>query len=73
MNAISAALAGMHSALSRFDRASNAIARSTSGVGDDDLANAIVDQIQAKVEFRANAQTLRAADEMARTILDLKV
>jgi flagellin-like hook-associated protein FlgL len=73
MNAMAISLQGMNSAISRFDRASEKLVQSTSGATSDDPAAAIVEQIEARVQFKASLATMRAADEMTRAILDIKV
>ena len=70
MNPISA-IAGISNATYRFERASQRLLESTSGVSNDDPAEAIVDMVQAKTQFRANIATLRAADDMTATLLDI--
>ena len=73
INAISAWLGGMNDAVSRFNRASQNLLEGTSGASDADPVAAIVDQMQAKVQFKASAVTLRAADEMMSSLLDIIV
>jgi len=73
IDAISSALSGLHNATARFNRASQTLIESTSGVSNADPATAIVDSIQAKAEFQASAFTLKTADEMQRSLLDIVV
>mgnify|MGYP000877331479 FL=1 len=72
MNAIFAiAVSGMNDALSRFSRASEKVVQSTSGAANDNLPEAITEQIEAKTAFIANAHTIRIADDMMRALLDI--
>ncbi|MCE9578880.1 MAG: flagellar hook protein FlgE [Deltaproteobacteria bacterium] len=64
---IAAGVAGMSSAVNRFDRAA---ARTASPGGADDVG-AVVDQIAAKNDFAANVAVVRTADEMVGTLLDI--
>lgn len=66
MDAVNIASAGLMAAASRFD----ASARRTAEAPLDDLAGEIVERISAEVSFKANAQVIRAADEMTGTLLD---
>jgi hypothetical protein len=65
------AITGISNATARFDRASQRLLDSVSGVSSDDPAQAIVEQIQAKAQLKASVQTLRIADEMTATLLDI--
>ncbi|HZZ36410.1 MAG TPA: flagellar hook protein FlgE [Caulobacteraceae bacterium] len=70
MNPISA-IAGISNATARFELASQSLLESVSGLSDDDPAQAIVEQLQAKAQLKASVQTLRVADEMTATLLDI--
>jgi flagellar basal body rod protein FlgG len=73
MDAISAATAGMRSAISSFDTASANVTNAFSGASNADPATAIVDQTMAGVQFRASAATLKVADDMYKSLLDIMV
>ena len=67
MNALSIAAAGMAAAADRFD----ASARRTAAAPLDDLGGEIVERLGAELDFTANAAVIRAADDMAGTLLDM--
>jgi hypothetical protein len=70
MNPISA-IAGISNASLRFERASQRLLESVNGLSNEDPAVPIVDQIEAKTQFTASVRTLRVADEMTATLLDI--
>lgn len=65
------AISGIANATQRFERASQQLVEAVSGVSNEDPAQAIVSQIEAKTAFTANVKVLRAADEMTRSLLDI--
>lgn len=67
MQALSIAAAGLTTAQNRFDNS----ARRTAAAPLDNLAEEIVERIQAKTAFSANATVLRTADDMTGTLLDI--
>jgi hypothetical protein len=70
MQAINSATAGLMAATQRLD----ASARRTASWGMDsnvDLAKEAVEQIEAKVAFKANAEVIRTADKMTGVLLDM--
>ena len=67
MQALSIAAAGLTTAQNRFDNS----ARRTAAAPLDNLAEKIVERIQAKTAFSANATVLRTADDMTGTLLDI--
>ena len=73
MNATARALQGKTAAISRFDRASVNLLRSRSGAAVDDTAATLAAPIEARAHFRASVAALRAADDMTRALLDIKV
>lgn len=73
MNPISAASAGMISAASRFDQASLNVVQATAPNAQTDPATAIVGQISAKTQFEASAKTLKVADQMFQSTLNILV
>lgn len=70
MSIAPAATLAITNALSRFDRASEKLVDATSG-GDEDAAEAIVEQIEAKAQFSAGVSTVRIADAMMVELLKL--
>ncbi|MEZ5939425.1 MAG: hypothetical protein R3C52_14600 [Hyphomonadaceae bacterium] len=72
MDAISASLSGVNTAIDRFERASNDIVRSASGASDASLVDAVVETVQAEAQLRANVSVMGVANEMYATLLDIK-
>jgi len=71
MNPIATARYGLMAAEQRFAASASRVAR----LGDDDsvdLGHEAAEQIQAKTAFSANAQVIRVADQMWRSLLDLQ-
>ncbi len=66
ISAISSAMSGMATAVSRFDRASARIAQPEPG---DPIADR-VEQLIAHHAFVANLATIRTADDMIGTLID---
>jgi len=73
VSAISAASSGLLRAVEAIDRASRQVVQRTSGADAGDPTEAIVDIVEAKHAFAANAASLRAADETNRQLLDILV
>ena len=73
MDAISASLAGITAATRRFDRASTDLVRSFSDASAPSVETSIVDMLSSEFQFKASLATLRAADEMLGTLLDIRV
>jgi hypothetical protein len=67
ISAIGSAMSGMTSALGRFDRASARIAQPDPA----DPVRDRVDQITAQHSFEANLATVRTADDMIGSLLDI--
>lgn len=68
MQALSIAAAGMADARLRFETSARHTAQAAPL---DNLAEDVVEQIQAKTAFKANAAVLRTADDMTGTLLDI--
>lgn len=68
MDALSSAVHGMRAGFDRLDRTAGRIARDADGAA---LAANMVDLLRARHEVRANAAVVRAADDLAGTILDV--
>jgi flagellar hook protein FlgE len=66
MDAISIATAGLTRAT---DRLTASAIRTVAP--DADLGREVVEQVQAKTDFKANLAVIRAADEMTGTLLDM--
>jgi flagellar hook-associated protein FlgK len=69
ISSINSAMSGMAEAAGRFDRASARIARPQP----DDLVRDRVEQITAQHAFAANVATVRTADEMIGSLIDIVV
>ena len=67
IQAIGSAMSGIASATTRFDRASARIAQPEP----DDLIGDRVDQIVAQHDLSANLATIRTADEMIGSLIDI--
>jgi len=64
------AVAGVQAASNRFGAAAQATVADPTG---DQAAQNIVGQITAKADFTANLKVLQVADEMQKSLLDIKV
>jgi hypothetical protein len=67
ISSLGSAVAGMTSAMDRFDRASDRIAQPSPP----DLIGDRVEQITAQHAFEANIATVRTADEMIGTLINI--
>jgi flagellar hook protein FlgE len=67
ISSLRSAMSGMAEAAGRFDRASARIAQPKH----EDLASDRVDQITAQHAFAANVATVRTADEMIGTLINI--
>jgi len=67
MQILPIAAAGMQTAQQRFE----ASAQRTAKAPLDDLAEEVVEQVQAKTAFSANVAVARTADDMTGTLLDM--
>lgn len=76
MQILNTAAAGMFAAADRLSASAQRTAswglEETQTTAKVDLAEEAVQQISAKTEFKANAAVVRAADEMAGALLDIK-
>ena len=76
MQILNTAAAGMFAAADRLSASAQRTAswglEETKDAGKVDLAQEAVQQVSAKTEFKANAAVVRAADEMAGALLDIK-
>ncbi|WP_240230605.1 hypothetical protein [Devosia lacusdianchii] len=62
---------GMHRAADRLEASASRVARIGTGLGDTDLASEMVDIKMAETDFKASAQVVRAANNMAGAVLDI--
>lgn len=67
MQVLSIAAAGMQTAQQRFEASAQRTARAPL----DNLAEEVVEQVQAKTAFSANVAVARTADEMTGTLLNM--
>jgi hypothetical protein len=77
MDAMSSSVAGIQDGVRRFERASRDLMQSVSGASAPQPRpspeTAIVEQISAENQVRANASTVRAAQQMYGALLDILV
>ena len=66
LSSIGAAMSGLASATTRFDRAATKIAQPA----DDNVIGDRVDEITAEHDFQANLATVRTADDMVGTLIN---
>lgn len=71
MNPIATAQYGMLAASRRFDASALRVARMGEAGSDTDLTTDVVDLVESKQAFRANAAVLRTANKMTDTLLDI--
>jgi flagellar hook protein FlgE len=72
MSAISAALGGMQSAQSTFDKTAARIAAVSPESSDSvDLSSDMVAMLAARNQFQTNARVIQSADDMQKKLLDL--
>ncbi len=65
------ALSGMHAAETRLEHAANRIARVSQPEDQVDLSAEMVALIEARNNFAANANVMKTADEVERSLLEL--
>lgn len=71
MNPIATAQYGLFAAARRFDAAAQRVAQMGDADSDTDLTSNVVDMVESKQAYRANAAVLRTADKMAGDVLDI--
>ncbi len=72
MEVLPVALAGLNRAEGRLDQAAGRIAAWGTPAGDTvDLSAEMINLLQARTEFEANAKVVNIADEMRRRLLDV--
>jgi flagellar basal body rod protein FlgG len=71
MDPLLTARAGMMNAERRFAASATRVAQMGCD-GNVDLVHEVVEQIQAKTQFSANAQVVRFSDEMWQALLDIQ-
>ncbi len=73
MTAIPHAARALTSALGRFERASGRLLEAATGPGEsDDIAEPLVEMMQAKHQAKASIATVRIADSMWQSLLNLQ-
>lgn len=76
LSAIGAGVTGMQRATERFERSAAQVAKlgtKLPGARQVDPATEVVNQVEAELAFAANAATVRAADRMTKSLLDILV
>lgn len=71
MSVISSASSGMRAASSRLESSASKIARIGDGSGDVDMAGEMINVLQAKFEFQANAKMARIGSDMMKSAIDI--
>jgi flagellar hook protein FlgE len=71
-NAFSASLAGLQQAQGQMNQAAASIANPNAAADVVSLSEAAISMKMAEVAFKANAQTIKAADAMLGTLIDTK-
>jgi hypothetical protein len=71
VTAIPHAAEALTSASGRFEHTSARLLEAASGVGETDVATALVDMMHAKTEVKASIALVRFADEMWDALLEL--
>ena len=71
ISAIASGVSGMQSAASRFETSAARVARSGTGLADVDLATEMVNVLQSKHDFAANAKVLKAVTDMQKSAIDI--
>lgn len=71
MDGFAIALGGLRAAEQRFAKSADRIVRAPADPSVD-LGQEVVEQIQAKTQFRANLGVIRVADELWRALLDIQ-
>lgn len=65
------AAAALDDASARFERAGARLIDATSGTGDADAGGALVDMVQAKVQYRAAVRVIQFSNEMWDALLEI--
>jgi flagellar hook-associated protein FlgK len=73
ISGISNGAAGMQRASQQLEQSASRIARFGTGLEDVDLTNEMVNVMQAKTDFKANAKVIETARDMSRALLDIFV
>jgi len=71
LSAIASATLGMHRAADRLDTSASRIAQAGTGLAEVDLGAALIETMRAEHDFKVSANVVRAADRMARSIIDI--
>jgi flagellar hook-associated protein FlgK len=71
ISSIAHGASGMQRAAERFEASASRVARFGTGLGDVDLATEMVNVLEAKHDFAANAKLVKAVDQMTKSVLDI--
>jgi flagellar hook-associated protein FlgK len=71
ISALSSSISGMHRASDRFEASANRVARYGTGLADVDLGTEMVNVMQSKHEFAANAKVAKAIGDMQKSAIDI--
>jgi flagellar basal body rod protein FlgC len=71
ISAISHSVSGMHRAAERFEASANRVARYGTGLADVDLGTEMVNVMQSKHDFAANAKVAKAIGDMQKSAIDI--
>ncbi len=73
ISGISVGAAGMQRASQQLEQSAGRIARIGTGLEEVDLSAEMVNVIEAKTDFKANAKVVETARDMSRALLDIFV
>lgn len=71
ISAIASGVSGMQQAASRFEESASRVARYGTGLADVDLATEMVNVLQSKHDFAANAKVVKTISDMQKSALDI--
>lgn len=71
ISAIASGTSGMQRASDRFEASASRVARYGTGLADVDLATEMVNVLQAKHDFAANAKIVKVVSDMQRSAIDI--
>lgn len=71
ISAISSSTSGMQRAADRFEASANRVARYGTGLADVDLASEMVNVLESKHDFAANAKVVKVVSDMQKSAIDI--
>lgn len=71
ISAISSGSTGMQRAADRFEASANRVARHGTGLADVDLASEMVNVLESKHDFAANAKVVKVVSDMQKSAIDI--